>query len=400
LQRKPVLREDIYFVLTSFAHVVVAVIFGMLLNLSRFPGPLLIGFALSSKAFALAIGENERVFTKARWAAYPLAAVSIILLVFLPPVDMVIGVAVMLLYLTYPRIIKAREKGPLDVLFHGTRYALLFWLGYGGSLTLLSATAVTTVFLFGVTGELLVGLRNPVEWRTSAARLGADTTVKVVSVLTFLLILLGSLIFSQVVDFPLIVGSVTIPIPFLVGLPVAIFLTRPVSRKGSWSAPVMVRKREIIAILLVASVILATPLVTRVDLSQTAPSENYSVVVGMQTIVTGPKSWDGQWIVFNYTNQSNYYYILLHTNGTLELSRYVDGVRQTNIQDISTGLSPFQWHEYQIEVVNGAASISIDGKQVMTANIQDPGGEALVSQSIPHQTFWVIRVTEFEVSGA
>jgi hypothetical protein len=70
-----------------------------------------VAFALASKAFALAVGENEGVLTKARWAPLPLALLS--LLLQLPPLlEMGLGIAIVLLYLTYPALIRARERPP------------------------------------------------------------------------------------------------------------------------------------------------------------------------------------------------------------------------------------------------------------------------------------------------
>ncbi len=245
MQHKPDAREDVYFVLTSFAHVMITVLFGVLLNPGQFPALAILGFAVSSKAFALFAGENERFFTHLRWAALPLAALSVAILLFLPPVGIVLGAAVMLLYLNYPRLIRAREKSPSDVVFHGLRYALLFWLGYGGPVTLASATALSVVFLFGVSGELLVGLRSQGTWRTTASVLGTATTVRIVNVLTFILMVLGSLVFAQEVNFPLIVGTVAVPIPLIVGALAGLFIMRPVSLGRSRLAPLSVRRREI-----------------------------------------------------------------------------------------------------------------------------------------------------------
>ena len=100
----------------------------------------------------------------------------------------------------------------------------------------------------------------------------------------------------------------------------SLFITQPVSIGKSHHAPISVRKREIVAILLCA-VLVSTPRSDEGRPQQTAPQPNYTVTVGMQTIVTGPNSWDGQWIIFNYPNPRNFYYILLHTDGTLELAR-------------------------------------------------------------------------------
>jgi hypothetical protein len=401
VEHKPLLREDIYFVLTSLLHVVVVVLFGVLINISQLSSILpLVAFAISSKVFALVIGENKRLFAHSRWASLPLAAISLVILLFLPVPEIALGVAVMLLYLSYPQLIKARERSPLDVLFHGLRYAVLFWMGYYGGLNLLSATAILMVFLFGVTGELLVGLRSNQEWKTTAVRLGTANTVRIVNILIPALIILGAFLFSLEVDFPLLIEGVALPIPLLMGIALAIFMTRPVSIGRSHRAPISVRKREIISLLVCLMIIVALPVGARVNFTQDAPQPNYVVRVGMQTLVTGPHSWDGEWIIFNYSNQRNFYYIILHTNGTLELARFVNGVHEPNLKDAASSYSPFQWHEYEIQVINGTATIYIDGSLVMTAPVQGSGGEVLVTQSAPNVNIWVVWVTQFQVSAA
>lgn len=399
MQHRPDAREDVYFVLTSLAHVVIAVLFGVLLNPTQFPALLVLSFAVSSKLFALFAGENERFFAHLRWVAWPLAALSLIILSQLPATDIVLGLILMLLYLNYPRLIKARERSPLDILFHGTRYAILFWLGYSGALSVAGAAGATVVFLFGVSGELLVGLRSDGRWRTTASILGTASTVRVVNLLSFLLIVMASLLFSQEVDFPLIVAGVSVPIPLIVGVVLALFIMWPVRRTRSRLAPLSVRRREIVAIALVAMIIVGFPAAFRVDLSRTASQPDYTVTVGMQTIVAGPNPWSVQWIVFNLQNSRNYYYVLLHTDGTLELGREVNGTREAHLDEASTGLSPFAWHLFQITVSDGQVTIYIDGKAYISASIVGAAGTVMISQSFPKTNLWVVRVTEFEVSS-
>jgi hypothetical protein len=399
LQKQPDAREDVYFVLTSLAHVVATVLFGMLLNLPQFPGLPIVAFAVTSKAFALFAGENERFFAHLRWAAVPLAAASLVILVFLPPVDWALGVFIMVLYWNYPHLLKARENSPLDVVFHGGRYALLFWLGYGGALTAAAVAGATVVFLFGVAGELLVGLRSTGDWKTTASLLGRTSTVRMVNLLSFSLIVLGSFIFSQVVDFPLRVAGVGIPVPLLIGIAIAVFISQPVSLGRSWSAALSVRRREVLVFVFIIVILVGIPGLTRVNISQGTPGPNYVADVSMQLYVTGPHSWDGQWIVFNYQGPGNYYYILLHTNGTLELSRYVNGTPETGLVVAQTGLSPFDSLNYQITVDNGTLAVAIDGRTYISTTIQGQGGEVWVSQSIPRPNYWVVGVTRFTVTA-
>jgi hypothetical protein len=398
VQNQPDAREDVYFVLTSLAHVVATVLFGELLNISQAPGLLLIAFAITSKSFALFAGENERFFVHLRWAAIPLAVVSVAILFFLQPLDIVLGSAVMLLYLSYPRLLKARERSPLDVIFHGTRYALLFWIGYGGAPDALGLAGASVVFLFGVSGELLVGLRSNGQWKTTASKLGVTRTVRVVNVLAFALILLGSFIFSESVNFPLEIGKVGIPIPLLLGLAIAIFITGPVTRNRSWKAPLSVRRREVLVIGLVVILLIGVPLATRVNYVGQSPSPNYTATVAMQTIMTGPHPSEGQWIIFNYLGPRNYYYTFLHTDGILEVSHFVNGTGML-VMDVQTGLSPFNRNVFEITVDNGTVQVSVDGHQYVSDPIQNPGGEVMISQTFPRTIYWVVSVTEFKVSA-
>ena len=60
MQHKPDAREDVYFVLTSFAHVIIAVLFGFLLDPVHFPTLAVFTFAISSKAFEhLSLSDPE-----------------------------------------------------------------------------------------------------------------------------------------------------------------------------------------------------------------------------------------------------------------------------------------------------------------------------------------------------
>ncbi|MDG6925683.1 MAG: hypothetical protein JRN09_03930 [Nitrososphaerota archaeon] len=399
MQKQPDAREDLYFVLTSLAHVVVTVLFGMLLNLPQLPGLPIIAFAVASKSFALFAGENERFFAHLRWAALPLAAFSLVILSLLPPVDWVLGAFILLLYWNYPRLLKAREKSPLDILFHGGRYALLFWLGYGGALTAAAVAGAAVVFLFGVAGELLVGLRSTGDWKTTASVMGRNGAVRLVNILSFSLIVLGSFIFSQVVDFPLRLAGVGVPVPLLIGLAIAVFISQPVSLGKSWSAALSVRRREVLVIIIIVIMLVGIPALTRVNITREAPGPNYVADVSMQLYVTGPHSWDGQWIVFDYQGPGNYYYILLHTNGTLELSRYLNGTAHVGLATVQTGLSPFDSQNYQITVDDGILRVAIDGHTYITGPIQGQGGEVRVSQFIPRPNYWVVGVTRFTVTG-
>ena len=95
-------------------------------------------------------------------------------------------------------------------------------------------------------------------------------------------------------------------------------------------------------------IFVAIPLSTRVNLTGTAQGPDYTVKVGMQTIVTGPRTSDGQWITFNYGGPNDYYYLLLHTDGVLELSRDANGTFYKHLDDVQTDPpSPFNWHEYR-----------------------------------------------------
>jgi hypothetical protein len=217
-----------------------------------------VAFALASKAFALAVGENEGVLTKARWAPLPLALLSLLLL--LPPLlEMGLGIAIVLLYLTYPALIRARERPPLDILYHGSRYALLFLFGHAGQpFTDLTLRGVLLLFLFGVSGELLAGLgaSRPVVGGT-ASLLGPRLTRLLVATLVFTATLLGGLLFSHLFDLPPPVGM-SLPVPLILSLPLALYISRPVVR-GVASPGGVVRRRELVLSTLMVVAILPVP---------------------------------------------------------------------------------------------------------------------------------------------
>ncbi len=85
------------------------------------------------------------------------------------------------------------------------------------------------------------------------------------------------------------IGSFGIPVPFLIGLVIAIFITQPVTHHKSRSAPLSVRRREVLVLVVLGLLLIGVPLGTRVNIVQAAPSTNYQVNVVMQTIVTGPQ---------------------------------------------------------------------------------------------------------------
>jgi hypothetical protein len=149
-----------------------------------------------------------------------------------------LGIAIVLLYLTYPALIRARERPPLDILYHGSRYALLF--------------------LFGVSGELLAGLgaSRPVVGGT-ASLLGPRPTRLLVATLVFTATLLGGLLFSHLFDLPPPVGM-SLPVPLILSLPLALYISRPVVR-GVASPGGVVRRRELVLSTLMVVAILPVP---------------------------------------------------------------------------------------------------------------------------------------------
>lgn len=386
--------EDIVFISTSFVHVLLTVLLAQLVSGAASLNLPVVAFALASKAFALAVGERERVLTKARRASLPLALLSLLLLLPLPPLDIVLGFAILLLYLTYPALIRARERPPLDILYHGSRYALLFLFGHAGQpFTDLTMMGVLLLFLFGVSGELLAGLgaSRPVS-RSTASLLGPRPTRLLVATLIFTATLLGGLLFSHLFDLPLQVG-VSLPIPLILSLPLALYISRPVVR-GVASPGGVVRRRELVLSTLMVVAILLVPPLTRVDINLNTPGEDHSVIVVMKTLVAGRWSWDVPWIIFDFRDEGNYYYLLLHKGGLLELSRVSDGRRELFLAAAQTHLSPFDWHEYRIDLAGGQIKVLIDGAEYLRFEGRVPGGLVKVSNTSPRGAFWFAWIAE------
>jgi hypothetical protein len=109
--------------------------------------------------------------------------------------------------------------------------------------------------------------------------------------------------------------------------------------------------------------------------------------VGIRTFIAGPHSWDVPWIVFDYVNQDNYYYVVFHKDGTLELSQKIDGQLRLYVSWCATPLTPFEWNNFQIDLNATTVTVKLDGKYQLTTTreLAAETSSIIISPTTPNQ---------------
>jgi hypothetical protein len=92
-------------------------------------------------------------------------------------------------------------------------------------------------------------------------------------------------------------------------------------------------------------------------------SNCYSFSVKVTTVIAGRNSWEVPWIWFAFKDEKNSYYLLLHSNGVLELSRITNGVRIVGLAFVNTSLTPFEGHIFEVNVKNTKVEVYVDNVQ-------------------------------------
>jgi hypothetical protein len=150
------------------------------------------------------------------------------------------------------------------------------------------------------------------------------------------------------------------------------------------------RRKELIALLIASLLILTIFQTGRISAAVTVDSRNYSFDVSIRTFIAGSHGWDVPWIVFDYVNADNYYYVVFHTNGILELSQKINGQTLYYESSVKTQLTPFQWNDFHIVLNETTVTVGLDGEyQVSTTrhSVSDPSG---ITISVVHPTgFWI-----------
>ncbi|NOY81506.1 MAG: DUF1080 domain-containing protein [Kiritimatiellaeota bacterium] len=98
--------------------------------------------------------------------------------------------------------------------------------------------------------------------------------------------------------------------------------------------------------------------------------KDYRVTVRMRTPEPGPKPWSVGRVLFRYRNAGDYYYLLLHRTGLLELGAERNGRHRPGLARARTEASPGQWHVFTITAAGNSFRIALDGRPVLS--FEDP----------------------------
>jgi hypothetical protein len=152
----------------------------------------------------------------------------------------------------------------------------------------------------------------------------------------------------------------------------------------------LIRRKEVIAMVIMALLILVVFQTGRISTVVAVSSRDYSFDVGIRTFIAGPHDYDVPWIIFDYVNENNYYYVVFHKDGVLELSQKMNGQTQYYESSLKTQLTPFQWHNFHILLNETTVVVTLDGEyQVSTARhlVSDPSS---IGVSILHPTVFCV----------
>ena len=78
--------------------------------------------------------------------------------------------------------------------------------------------------------------------------------------------------------------------------------------------------------------------------------KSFHVTLRMRTVTPGGETWNVGRVLFKYQNDDNYYSLLLHTNGAVELAQKYRGSWHPYLDSASSGLDPLDCHEVTVTV--------------------------------------------------
>ncbi len=389
---------------SSMMHVLVAVLAGYLISSSvtarSIINPLVFVFVGTSKLFMTAFTEDGNTSKKTRtYLAIALASL-LPLLTGLAPFELTMGVLILMLYALYPFV---DGKAPFDAVHHVLRYVLIFVLGYG-SLTLLNRTAslaILTIVLFSLAGELLVGLRKKCsvsKESVSSSEIKRSMILVISSI--FIASLMSAFLVNDLFEFPLQINGMFVPFYIVPALAIDLFLMMPFVNvlNGRFLDPFRsMRGRELVVILIVSLSILILFQTGRTDTEVQVNSRNYSFDVGIRTFIAGQNSWDVPWIIFDYVNEDNYYYIVFHKDGVLELSQKTNGQIRYYESSLETQLSPFEHHDFHILLNETSVMVRLDDEYQVAAARQAISSPTCIM--ISHPTgFWIACIHSININ--
>jgi len=362
--------------------------------------PLVLVFVGTSKLFTIAFTENENTSKKTR-IYLTLALASLFpLLIGLTAFEVIIGVLILMLYSVYPIVI---GKAPFDVMHHVLRYVFIFVLGYGSLAFFTEAglLVVLAVALFSLAGELLVGLRrNCGTSKEAASLLGIKRSLIVIVSSIFIASLMTAFVFNDLFEFPIQISEMSIPFYIVPALAIDLFLMMPLMKALNGKCPDpfrLMRRRELIVVLAISLSILILFQMGRIGTEMEANSRNYSFDVGIRTFIAGRNSWDVPWIVFDYVNENNYYYIVFHKDGILELSQKTNGQTRYYESSLKTQLTPFQYHTLHIILNETTVIVRLDEEYQVSTTRQAVSGPSSIIVSRP-TGFWITCIYSININ--
>ena len=383
----------VFSTLPSMVHVLVAVFFGYLISLRptvSLDFILVSVFAVTSKLFSIVFAEERNASEKTRIYSTIVLAFLILLLTRLSSFEIIMGLLILMLYSVYPF---CKGRAPFDAIHHALRYVFLFILGFG-SQVFWNETALMTIsaiVLFSLAGELLAGLGKTTDFPKSVASLlGIRRSLTAIISLIFVASLIASFAMNSLFEFPIPINGTFVPFYVIPALALDLYLTIPLMRKLNAKhveAFHLVRRKELVALIAASLLILVVLQTGRIGTTVTVNSRDYSFNVGIRTFIAGPHSWDVPWIVFNYANEDNYYYLVFHKDGTLELSQKIDGQLRLYVSWCATQLTPFEWHDFQIVLNETTVTVNLDRQYQLTTprELVTENSSIIISPTVPDQ---------------
>ena len=353
--------------------------------------PLVFVFVGTSKLFMIAFTEGENTSKKKR-IYLTLALASLFpLLIGLTTFELIVGVLILMLYSLYPLV---DGKAPFDVIHHVLRYVFIFLLGYGSVAFLNEAglLAISAIALFSLAGELLVGLRRSCGTiKKAASLLGIRRSLIVIVSSIFIASLVSAFVFNDFFEFPIQINGLSIPFYIVPALAIDLFLMMPLMRVLSGRCPDpfrLMRRRELIIILVISLSILILFQTGRMGTEVEVNSRNYSFDVGIRTFIAGRNSWDVPWIIFDYVNENNYYYIVFHKDGILELSQKTNGQTRYYASSLKTQSTPFQYHNFHLFLNETTVVVRLDEEYQVSTTRHAVSSPSSIMISRP-TGFWI-----------
>lgn len=386
---------------------------------------LLIVFSVSAEIFAFVVNDlsdakldmlntntrnplarGEMTNKAAAFIAIVFLAISIFLLMLLPSRIVPFGMAGLFLSLTYSWGVRAKFKPPIDVVYHGSMFALPFLMGYLlyrplDENCLLGSFSICIV---GAVAELMQEIRDhdvDTAWgKTTATVLGKKKSLTLCLLLMIILGLLSFIIVDRTLSFSFNIWGSSVPFQ-LVALPLlSLLLMKPlisgiVTNAGQQLVYDRFRKRAlVISVIVLCSSVAVVVYGCENSVDVAVSATNYSFDLAARTIVAGREGSDVPWILFDYVDQDNFYYLILHKNGILELGQTVNAKYEGYIASINTGLSPFQTNQFHVSANGTTIQVTLDKQYHLTApRIQRDSPFRIRVQSVERTYVGNLRLT-------